>query len=577
MTCPRCSVADISPATGACTLCGFVPEGDGSSVAVAIPHPDATDQLARLQLAHLFRIDVLLGHGRHSSVYLARELDATQMLVLKVLPRPQDRDPQADERFRRVCEQVQGLDHPHIVSVRRFGTTDSLFWYTMDHVRSRSLREILRARGPLELKTCQRLVAQIASALDYAHRRGIVHGDLKPENVLIDPNGWVHVCDAMIRRALETPIAVVGRPNLAGPPRPNAPGARAARLTKSGPDRTGKGGPARPPAPPPRKTPEGMPSASAERRPDYTAPEDYQSGQRTAFADQYALAALVHECLAGTTPSAGAAAYEPVTPLATIRPDLPAHLVHAVRRALSPKPGDRYPGILDFATALESGALALTDSHPSGRGSDIVLTVPGWTPPPKDRPRWLVPGIAALLLAIAAWYVVPRVRTWQQMRSVAADTRRPAPPAAAAAPAARPTAESTGAAARDTPTIAARDTQQRPVASRDRGRGRTTSPTRNREPSGGRSAPVTSSRTPSRSSLASAVEPGHLFVNASPWGQLFIDGQPVGNTPKANLAVTPGAHTIRVVREGFQTVERQVQVGAGETVRVTDIVLAPRP
>ena len=66
-------------------------------------------------------------------------------------------------------------------------------------------------------------------------------------------------------------------------------------------------------------------------------------------------------------------------------------------------------------------------------------------------------------------------------------------------------------------------------------------------------------------------------MNASPWGQLLIDGVAVGNTPKANLAVAAGSHSIRVVREGYETWERTVQVGAGEAVRLTDIVLTARP
>ena len=73
------------------------------------------------------------------------------------------------------------------------------------------------------------------------------------------------------------------------------------------------------------------------------------------------------------------------------------------------------------------------------------------------------------------------------------------------------------------------------------------------------------------------AEPGHLFLNSSPWGTVTLDGQPIGNTPKANLTVSAGTHTIRVTRDGFEPVERTVRVGPGETVRVTDIVLTPRP
>ena len=81
--------------------------------------------------------------------------------------------------------------------------------------------------------------------------------------------------------------------------------------------------------------------------------------------------------------------------------------------------------------------------------------------------------------------------------------------------------------------------------------------------------------TPPRPRPAPApVQPGLLFVSASPWGQLYVDGQLIGNTPRANLTVTAGRHTIRVLREGYSPFERTVQVRPGEVVRLTDIVLS---
>ena len=595
MICPRCSVADISPASGACELCGFVPDG---SVAVAIPQPDATDQLAREQLAHQFRLDVLLGHGAHSASYLAREGNSSHYVVLKVMPRSQGRDPEADERFRNAAELVATLDHPHIVAVNRFGASDSLFWYTMDHVRARSLREILRSRGPLDLKTCQRLVAQIASALDYAHRRGVVHGALKPENVLVDPNGWVHVSDLLVARAIDPPPRMAERPA----PRPTPPGttggrtsSQAVRPTPPGTATPRRSDPvARPSGPgaarpsqsgdagatPRRMTPD--PSRPAdERRPDYSAPEDIHSGSRTAFSDQYALAVLVHECLAGAPPSAGAAPFEPPATLASVRPDLPAHVTHSVQRAMSQKPAERYPSVLDFAMALETGSLSLTDSQPSGRASDVVLTVPDWQPPPGRRPRWLMPAIGIAVLAVVGWVAWPHLLAlrgapqWESLGRpaavVPADTTRlpvdsaatpwragaTTPPAAAAD---RRSPPARSATSRGTPEASSRSGERRPAARR--------TPSSSTPAAAPASAPAAS---------PAAGETGRLFVNASPWGQVLVDGQPVGNTPRANLQVSAGSHTIRVVRDGFEPFERTVQVGAGETVRLTDIVLTPRP
>jgi serine/threonine protein kinase len=550
MICPRCSVAEIIPATGACSLCGFVPDG---SVAVEAPHPDATDHLARLELAHEFRIDVLLGQGKHSAVYLVREGRSSAYMVLKVLPRPQDRDdPQADERFRRAIETTITLDHPHVVRVHRYGTTDSLFWYTMDHVRARSLREVLRSRGPLELKTCQRLVSQIASALDYMHRRGLVHGALKPENVLIDPNGWVHVCDPLVTHAIERPAPVK---------RPDAPPKRDPTATRQPPagkvdddDYEDDDEAERPAAPPPR-------------RPDYIAPEDHQGMQRQAASDQYALGVLVHECLAGTLPSAGSDAFEPVASLQTIRPDLPPHVTYAVRRAMSLKPADRYPSVLDFVMAIETGVMPLTDSRPSGRASEVLL-IAGWKPPLADRRRWLLPVIVLAVIAGTVTALWSPFNRWRSTRSAAQDfsyVPRSPRPYSTPSPAADSAAPATVAPRHDTVATLRRPTRDSTARPRAEPR---TRPSTTTSPAAARTT---------RPAPAATAEPGKLFVNASPWGQVFVDGTLVGNTPKANLAVAAGSHTIRVVRDGYETWERTVQVGAGESVRLTDIVLTARP
>jgi len=546
MICPRCSVAEIVPSSGACSLCGFMPEG---GVAVETPHPDATDHLARQELAHEFRIDVLLGQGKHSTVYLVREGRSSTYMVLKVLPRPGDRDdPHADDRFRRAVETVITLDHPHIVPVHRYGSTDSLFWYTMDHVRARSLREILRSRGRLELKMCQRVVAQVASALDYAHRRGVVHGSLKPENALIDPNGWVHVCDALIMRSLERP-GPAKRPEL--PPSGRAAGARKTPTTgREESDNDSQAGE--------DELAAGVPPAA--RRPDYVAPEDRPGIAPQPASDQYALGVLVHECLAGVLPSAGSDSFEPPASLEVLRPDLPAHVTHAVRRAMSRKPSDRYPSVLDFVMAIETGVLPLTDSRPSGRASEVLL-IEGWQPPAADRWRWLKPLIGVAIIGGVVAFGWPPLNRWLATR---ADQQRFAivPPSNLPNSAPVPAADTTPAAtATPAPRPAADPRRRRP--SRDAG--------------AARQAPAASAATPTPPAPVASGETGRLFVNASPWGQLLIDGVVVGNTPKANLSVAAGSHTIRVVREGYEPWERTVQVGAGEAVRLTDIVLTARP
>ena len=84
-----------------------------------------------------------------------------------------------------------------------------------------------------------------------------------------------------------------------------------------------------------------------------------------------------------------------------------------------------------------------------------------------------------------------------------------------------------------------------------------------------RSVPAPAARAPSRPAAA----PGRLFVNATPWGQVYVDGVLIGNTPRAGVSISPGAHRLRIVRDGFQPVDLAIRVASGQDLRLTDIVL----
>lgn len=537
MTCPRCSVGEISSRTNTCEVCGYTPDG---TVAVATPHPGTTWDIARRELANQFRISVLLGQGATSAAYLAREQESDRQVVLKALLRHATRRSDADEEFRRAIAAVAALDHPHIVRTYRHGMTDSLFWYSMEYVRGRSLRDLLLAEGRMDARSCLRIVAQVASALDYLHRRGLTHGDLKPENVLIDADGWVHVSDAVVARACEPAPA-------------REPGRTLRTLTDAAP-------------------------ATPAPRPPYIAPEEFAAGQRGPAADQFALGVLVHECLAGTVPQEESVTpFAPALTLAATRQDVPVHVIHAVRRALSPKPSDRFQTVLDFVTALESGETSLADVRPSGASaaSTAVLLDPDWRP--HARPP-LGPRILKIAGFVAVAVVVVMLRPKFAELLQRTPDRLPLPPVAAPAP--PPNADS----------VAPLPVPATPERSSDapsrRQRARETSVPR---PSETAAAPTDIATPPSEArprrrqaapptppETGGAAEPGRLFVNAAPWGHLYVDGQLVGNTPRANLTIAAGAHTIRVVRDGFEPFERTIQIAPGEVVRLTDIVLVER-
>lgn len=158
---------------------------------------DRVAALARAELAHEFDLVDPVGHGRGTAVFAARERTSGRDVMLKVIARP-ERDPDAEGRFRAALGAQVTFDHPHLVPVLRFGATDSLFWFTRANIRATPLADVLAQGSRLDARRCRHLATQAASALEYLHRRGRSHGALTTNNILMDPGGWVHLCDPRI-------------------------------------------------------------------------------------------------------------------------------------------------------------------------------------------------------------------------------------------------------------------------------------------------------------------------------------------------------------------------------------------
>jgi len=366
-------------------LCGYVVDGAG----VAVAAHDATDPTVERQLAGLFHLERLAGRGPVSCVYVAREATTDRVIALKVIPRAALQA----EAFRSTMATAAALDHPHIVSVYRYGTTPTLFWYSMQCVEGRSLAETLGEVGRLDLPACLRVIEQVAGALHYAHCRGVTHGNLKPANVLVGPGDWVLVGDFALARAFEAGDAAGGR-------------ARSSRL------------------------------------PGYIAPEERHTRHPGPAMDQYALAMLILECLQGTSPPTTAA---DLPRLVDARLDVPAYVWGALARATSREPAARFPSVLDLMTVLESGPpppRAIGSGLAPGRVPPPLLWDAAYepaVPPPRAARfvRWL--GIAALSVALLV--AVGAVVAWWAGRSpgvagpeLVAAVAPPAVPADTAAP-----------------------------------------------------------------------------------------------------------------------------------------------
>src|SRR6185312_9800998 len=137
-----------------------------------------------------YRIERLLVRGGLGAVYLAHELaldrDVAIDVAIKVLPPEQAGVPQLRERFRREARTAARLNHPNIVPLYTFGEVNGIMYFVMRYVASESLASKLRRDGPLASDEARALLAEAADALEYAHRHGVIHRDIKPDNILID-------------------------------------------------------------------------------------------------------------------------------------------------------------------------------------------------------------------------------------------------------------------------------------------------------------------------------------------------------------------------------------------------------
>ncbi len=323
MQCPRCNAGQISDLDNQCPECAF-------SLLREKVSDDISAEVARgirRAFRPAFRIEGLLGRGGMSLVYLAHELDLNRFVALKVLPLQLTLGTDAAERFKREAKIAASLDHPHIVPIHQIGSRSTFLWFTMKFVKGQSLVELLADRGPLELVECLGFVAQIASALHYAHDRGVVHRDVKPANVMIDENGWALVCDFGVAKAFG-----------------------AVSLTQTG---------------------------GTMGTPSHMSPEQLYGQPLSGRSDQYSLAIMAYELLAGKPPFAGASLgevlrqhlLEPPPRLSDARPEIPGHVSDVLIRAMSKKPEERFESVLDFVVAL--GGRRLEGPREEGGRSDL--------------------------------------------------------------------------------------------------------------------------------------------------------------------------------------------------------------
>jgi serine/threonine protein kinase len=257
-----------------------------------------------------YRILGPLGRGGTSVVYRAEHVRLGRRAALKLLT-PAVGHADFRDRFLRESQLAASLDHPSIVPVYDAGEADDLLYIAMACIDGSDLKTLLVA-GRLPPRRALRIVTQIASALDAAHARGLVHRDVKPANILVGTDD----------RAFLSDFGVVKE------------------LASNGTTRTG----------------------SFIGTSEYSAPEQIEGGDIDARTDVYSLACVLYECLTGTPPFQRASEvavlnahlHDPPPKLMKAAPELPAALDDVVARALSKSPLDRYPSAGEFVAAARS-------------------------------------------------------------------------------------------------------------------------------------------------------------------------------------------------------------------------------
>ena len=268
-----------------------------------------------------FRVDGILGESSMSIVYSATQVALNRTVALKILNPDLSSDPSFKERFRREGRLQATLDHPHIVPVYEAGEAAQGLYLAMRLVRGPTLKDMILARE-LDAGRSLRLLEQVADALDAAHEVGLIHRDVKPQNILVGASDQAFLADFGLTRQADE-----------------------ARLTESG---------------------------QFIGTIDYVAPEQIQGGDATILSDVYALAGVLYECLTGVVPypkpNEPAVLYahmaEPPPEVSSRRPDLPPAFDEVIATGMATDPSARYPSasrlVEEARSALGETARAAT-------------------------------------------------------------------------------------------------------------------------------------------------------------------------------------------------------------------------
>jgi eukaryotic-like serine/threonine-protein kinase len=313
-------------------------------------------------IAGRYELVELIGRGGMSSVWKAHDRLLDRIVAIKVLHEQFTRDEEYVERFRREARSVAQLSHPNIVTVIDRGEEDGRQYIVFEYVEGENLKQAIEREGPLPVRDALVLALQMARALGFAHDRGLIHRDVKPQNVLLNEDRQAKMTDFGIARSVDVEgVTITG--------------------TVLGTS-------------------------------EYIAPEQARGQRVDALTDVYSLGVVLYELLTGRVPFEGenfvAIALrhvnEPAPSVLERRPDCPPRVGMAVDRAMSKRPEERFQSMQELCSELEA---CLAELDPSSEEATMIARRPVAPPRRRRQPRarrrragvlWPIAAVAGILL-----------------------------------------------------------------------------------------------------------------------------------------------------------------------------------
>jgi serine/threonine-protein kinase len=550
--CPRCG-EDLTSLTG-------TGRGGATAPLAAQPAAENEDEIVRDALKEEYEIEKELGRGGMAVVYKARDKQLEREVAIKILPFSLSFDAEFVERFQREARTAGKLEHPNIIPIYRVGRAGRVIYFVMKFIRGKSLSGVMESRGALPVPEIKRFLIECARALGYAHKHGIVHRDIKPDNIMFDELGQAIVTDFGIAKAQS-----------------------GARLTGTG---------------------------MSIGTPHYMSPEQARAQNLDGRSDVYSLGVVGYQCLTGHVPFDGEDSFSigykhimeelPVPALETAEQ---RELFAVIQKMMAKKADDRFQNAEELIAALETGSpLSMADmstmptraiepmkpppkpaappvaaaattplpraSASMGKPKEAEAEPAAPAPAPKPAARKVPPPrrpeerksnaglVAAALVVLAA---AGGGGYWVFLRPKPAPTTQVAQQPSA--PAVTPATTPDSGAARPDSTKAAADTAKAPPPASSPAP-TPTPPAPTRTPTGTTRTPTAPTRTPTTTAAPVAARTGTIVLGGTvPAGAtVTVNGQRHTGT---RIEVPSGQARLEIAAQGYQTFSRRVDVPAG--------------